>query len=418
MNEKKYPRVLVLSNMCFSESTNNGRTLGNFFKGWPHDKLAQFYIKDGDKPWEEVCENYFCFTDKQVLNILLHKKSENKAIESNDQSASSGVGKNAVTMTVRALLWKIVPWKNKGFSQFVDRFNPEAVVLQAGDTVFMYDLAYKISCSRNIPLYIYNSEDHVLREKNYFDNSALGNIVYPFFHRWLKKSFWRTMKQTKSVVYISDKLCNTYNSIRKHDSHVIYTSTELKPCEQIDEHDPLIISYFGNMDFDRDTSLIQLAESFAEVDDRIKIDVYGKFPDVVRNRLEACNAIRRKGFVSYEELIKVIGNSDIVVHIESFSDYYQQFNDHYFSTKIADCLVCGKPFLVYAPEKIAFVEYLKKNDAAIVISNPSKLDKIVKKTVENDEFRKSKVQNAIRLANRNHEVENNIEKFQNTIINR
>lgn len=416
MNEKKYPRVLVLSNMCFSESTNNGRTLGNFFKGWPHDKLAQFYIKDGDEPWEEVCENYYCFTDKQVLNILLHRNSVGKTTENNGQSVSSGVGKNAVTMTVRALLWRIVPWEKKGFSQLVDRFNPEAVVLQAGDTIFMYDLAYKISRSRNIPLYIYNSEDHVLREKNYFDNSTLGNIVYPFFHSWLKKSFWRAMKQTKSVIYISDKLCNTYNSIRKHDSHVIYTSTELKPCEQNQEHDPLIVSYFGNMDFDRDTSLIELSDSFSEADNRIKIDVYGKFPDAVRIRLEECNAIRVKGFVPYDILIDVIKNSDIVVHIESFNDYYQQFNDHYFSTKIADCLICGKPFLVYAPKKIAFVEYLIRNDAAIVITDPKELGSIVEKAVSCQEFRKSKVNNAITLANVNHKVEGNIKRFQDIII--
>ena len=364
---------------------------------------------------EKRCENYYCFTDKQVLNTLLHKKNEGKGVDNEAKNASSGVGKNAATMIVRAILWKVTRWKRKGFSQFVDRFKPEALLLQAGDTIFMYDLAYRISLQRNIPLYIYNSEDHVLRKKNYFDNSTLGNIAYPFFHKWLKRSFWRTMKQTKSVIYISDKLCETYNKIKKHDSHVIYTSTELKTFEQKCDHDPLVVSYFGNMDFDRDTSLIELADSFAQVDGRIKIDAYGRFPEEVILKLKKCGAIRIKGFVSYEALIKVIEDSDVVVHIESFSDYYQHFNDHYFSTKIADCLVCGKSFVVYAPLKIAFTEYLVKNDAAIVIAEKYELTKTVKRVVEDREFRKSKLQKARKLADQNHNVAKNREIFLSII---
>ncbi|SDA11385.1 Glycosyltransferase involved in cell wall bisynthesis [Ruminococcus sp. YE71] len=413
----KYPRVLVISNNCFSESTNNGRTLGNFFKGWPHDKLAQFYIKQ-EEPWKDVCEKYYCFTDKQVLNMLLHRKDQPNMADNNSNKDSTGVGKNAVTMIIRALLWKFIPWENMGFAKFVNNFKPEAVLLQAGDTIFMYDLAYKIAKKRRIPLYIYNSEDHVLREKNYFDNTTLGNIVYPIFHFWLKNSFWRTMKHTKTVIYISDKLKDTYNKIMKHNSEVIYTSTELLTSFNHAENCPLKVSYFGNMDFDRDSSLIELAEAFNESDKRIVIETYGRFPAEIQNRLQKCKAIDIKGFVSYDKLKEVIENSDIIVHIESFSEYYAQFNDHYFSTKIADCLVSGKPFLVYAPAKIAFVEYLKNNDAAIIISDTTELKTIVNRTVNDSDYRKSKIINAINVANRNHNVDTNRRKFQSVLINR
>lgn len=223
------------------------------------------------------------------------------------------------------------------------------------------------------------------------------------------------MKCTKSVVYISDKLSNTYNRILKHDSHVIYTSTELPTFESRAANDPLTVSYFGNMDFDRDSALIELSKAFAEADPRIKIHAYGKYPDAIQRKLEDSGSIVLKGFVQYDELKQVIADSDIVVHIESFSDYYADFNDHYFTTKIADCLKCGRSFVVYAPSKIAFVQYLEENDAAIVVTEKEQLKNTIEKVVSNPEYRKSKITNAIKLADRNHNMPINMVKFQDIL---
>ena len=58
------PKVLVISNECFSKTSSNGRTLGNFFLGWPQDRLAQFYISSAD-PDFDYCKNYFR-VDKKI----------------------------------------------------------------------------------------------------------------------------------------------------------------------------------------------------------------------------------------------------------------------------------------------------------------------------------------------------------------
>ncbi len=34
-SNKKYPRVLIISNECLSLSSSNGRTLRNLLVGWP-----------------------------------------------------------------------------------------------------------------------------------------------------------------------------------------------------------------------------------------------------------------------------------------------------------------------------------------------------------------------------------------------
>lgn len=67
------PKVLVFSNNCFAKTNSNGRTLGNFFVGWPKDCLAQFYIHNSI-PDFEYCTNFFRVTDGQALQAFKGKK--------------------------------------------------------------------------------------------------------------------------------------------------------------------------------------------------------------------------------------------------------------------------------------------------------------------------------------------------------
>ena len=68
MYEKKetFPKVLVISHNVFSNTSNMGRTLKNFFIGWDKDSLAQLYLRS-EIPTTNVCENYFRITDFDML---------------------------------------------------------------------------------------------------------------------------------------------------------------------------------------------------------------------------------------------------------------------------------------------------------------------------------------------------------------
>jgi hypothetical protein len=413
-----YPKILIISNNCFSLSSNNGRTLGNFFIGWPQAHLAQFYIKS-EEPDKSICSNYLCISDHRVFEMLVRSKRSadifrKQQVEINEQT--NNIKKNSFTMIIRYALWSIAPWKSELFN-FIEKFTPDLILLQAGDTPMMYDITRIISKQKNIPIVMYNSEDHVLRSKDYFGNNNLSCLFFPIFIYLLRKSFRKTLNQTSHVIYISEKLQTTYQKLLCHESSVIYTSSDVNRCESPVEHSPLIVSYFGNLEFNRYISLIELANVFNKVDPRIIIDVYGKVsPGEMMNKLENCSTIRLKGFVHYDVIKQVMKDSDILLHVESFDGYYCHFNTHYFSTKIADCLASGRTFVVYAPSKIAFVEYLGANDAAIIISNKNELESTVKLITESLEFRMSKISNALFTADKNHNIDKNRERFQRILI--
>ena len=106
----EFPRVLVISNNCFSKTDSNGRTLGNFFVGWPKDRLAQFYIQNAS-PDFEVCENYFRVTDGQAVKALLGKAAGGRvtpdmvpaSAATSSAAATKKRNRNALTMMVRNL---------------------------------------------------------------------------------------------------------------------------------------------------------------------------------------------------------------------------------------------------------------------------------------------------------------------------
>ncbi len=88
IKETAYPRVLVLSNECFSNSSSNGRTLGNFVNAWPKSKIAQFFLSGN--PDGMACENFYQVTDKQALKAFLCKSIPYGTIVVSKLGASSG----------------------------------------------------------------------------------------------------------------------------------------------------------------------------------------------------------------------------------------------------------------------------------------------------------------------------------------
>ena len=417
--EETYPNVLVFSNNCFSKSKSNGRTLANFFIGWPKDKLAQFYIQN-EMPDSPVCDNYFKVTDGQALRSIVKRIEINGSVsinKSNKESSNKRVNKKNAKRTpftclVRDFIWDTRKWRNNNFNRWIDEFSPELILIQAGDSSFMLKLATDIAKERNIPLVIYNSEDYYFKNENYFTDSKMP-FIYSIFRYRLKKQFDKTMNYTSYCIYNTETLRNTYYSRFKDNSDIIMTNTALEGNIERKSNEILKISYLGNLGIGRHKSLIDIANAVGQVNASIKVNVYGKIPnDSVQKDFNACKFIEYKGLVSYEEVVKVMKSSDLLIHTENFSEFYKNDLKHAFSTKIADCLGSGTCLMLYAPENLACTQYLIENKAAYVITENDNLEESIKYILENDDLRKKYAETGLIIAKENHNLDKNREKFR------
>ena len=439
----QYPRVLVISSNCFSITSSNGRTLGNFFRGWPKDKLAQFYIS-GDNLDFTVCEHFFNLTDGKALSGFKSGKcfggvvnrrismredakntenagdSENTVIANSTQSSppngKSKPPRNSITMMLRNMIWRSGKWKNSGFDEWIKGFAPEIVLLQAGDFAFMYDLSLKVAKEQNAKLVIYNSEGYYFKNFDYFKSRGIAKMMYPVFLSDLRKALRKTYACADHIFYLCDELTKAYAKEFDIPSETIYTASAMPISPAIIANKEFVTSYCGNLGLDRHKGLIEIANVLQEISPDLHIDVYGRAREErVEAELKACPGIRFHGFVQYDVVNQIIAGSDLVLHVESFDDFYKEDLKFGFSTKIADLLSSGKCFLLYAPDCYACSRYLIENKAAYVVSEKSKLKDTLAEIVNNPQAREKYRQRALELAEKNHKSRKNMQRFQTVL---
>ncbi|MDO5547856.1 MAG: hypothetical protein Q4F79_05140 [Eubacteriales bacterium] len=414
MNERI--KVLVLGNECFSNSNSNGRTLKNFFLGWPKSDIAQFYIHEAN-PDNEVCENYFQVSDQQALYAFLNKNYSPKASDTTDKlpNARTPKGRNALTMLARTIIWDSGKWKKSGFNNWIDSFSPNVIVVQAGDSPFIFKLARLISTKKSIPIVIYNSENFYFKDYDYFRSDGVAHLMYPLFKVIFRRQLRLLIRKAYMSIYICEKLEEDYKIAFNKPSRTIYTATEMSELRNVD-HEGFVVSYLGNMGVGRHRPLIEIGETLQMISKDYHLDVYGSVPSKeIEEQLKACNGIRLKGFVSYEKVIEVMEKSDVLVHAEDFEPFYRKGLKRAFSTKIADTLASGKCFLLYAPEEVACADYLKNNQAAYVVNDRSRLYDVLAELSSNNATRERYKENALRVVKENHNAKKNAELFQEII---
>ena len=419
MKVDKYKRVLVVSHNCFSKTGSNGRTLMNYLVGWDKEKIAQLYIHS-EQPDFSVCERFFCVTDSAVMRSILKRRPAGRIVKDipaeiieelkgNSAAEPKKVRKNSLMALIREAAWMSPLWNAKRLNSWIDEFNPQVILFQAGDGAFLFRLVRRLAEKRNIPVIIYNTEGYYFKKKSYFPEKSLTKLFYPVLHRLFCREYKKLIKVTKHSIYNCDLLCEDYNRAFNKNDFVIMNTSEFTDEEVFEEKENRFI-YAGNLGLLRHKGLIEFAEALKKVDSRAVLEVYGKAPtDKVINDLEECEAIEYRGLIPYEELKEKLKRCRFLVHTESFNEFFKEDLKYAFSTKVADSLASGGCLLVYAPENMAVSQYIKETRAGV-------LERTLSELLNNEERVKEISCSGRALALENHNILKNREKFQQLII--
>lgn len=399
-------RVLVISNNCFSKTNSNGRTLGNLFFLYEKEKISQFFIS-GD-PDYSFCGNYFQVTDEDVFHSLIPFKRKK---ESNNQTVINYKQRTVKNMILRNFAWNLGAWKTRRFSEWLKNVNPEVVVLQVGDCAFMIRIALSIVKKFNAKLIVYNTEAYYFKDFNYFRDGS--SALYRLFIGHYKKIFEKMMRVSKKNIYLNDDLKKIYNSRFNDDGLVIYNSSFLEPFTY-ENHDKLIFAYFGNLGLGRDDSLCEIAECLLKINPSYELHIYGNCNNETISKFDKHPNIIFHSFIPYDEVIEKIKSCDVLVHVESFDDFYVKDSRFAFSGKIADYLYSGRSMIVYAPNSIAIFNYLNSYEIYGLASNCGDLMAKLRYMINyKNRIELSKKQ--LNLANSNHNLKLNSTKFVDSI---
>lgn len=441
-------RVLTLSNECFSEISSNGRTLAQLLGAFAPEELAQFYLHG--TPDENVCNNYFSVSDKEALNAFLCKRqkkparnntlspkpafsaeekatvpvsvtpsnaaSENRAAVTQSalpQKMPERVQRSCKNLVLRDIIWHTNRWWKKDFTAFLREFQPEVVLLQAGDSPFMYAIARKIARKYHAKLTMFNTESYVLKKKLY-----AGAKEKSFWHlvlrRRLRVQYRKFMKRADYCTYNTEWLEKAYQEAYPHPgkSCTFYVSSQLEPMDHA-KKDSFDVTYCGNLGVGRTAPLMQFSKVLREAIPEATLHIYGKFQSQKEQAafLQCPNVIVH-GVIPYAQVPETLASSTLVLHCEHPK---RVENLRYaFSTKIADSLACGRPFLVFASREYPFVQYLAEADCAHIASTPEELKELLLRC-KDPAFCNSVLPNAKALADKNHSLQHNAERMHEVL---
>ena len=414
------PRVLVVSNNSFSLTNSNGRTLSNLFVGWPKDKLAQFCISTTE-PNYEVCDNYYLLTDKSILNAFKRfDKGERCEVDANLGTAGNTVvvGKKIVKtpwmILARHIMWSANRWNSKQFKEWVQAFNPEIVVVMNSDATFILDIAIHISKEKDIPLVMFNTEGFYFLKRMYSRRSGWCNeIALKLYQCIYRRHFRKMMKKVVLSVHLNSMLEEDYRRKFGGNHQVLYTGSGLRFDSSNLHTDTPTFTYFGNFGFDRPSALIEIAEVLQSINQNYKLDIYGRIPSPeIKAKFDACTGIIYKGLVDYDEVIKVMYGSTILFHAETQTPMFEDALRYGFSTKIADSISSGHPFLMYSSPNIAGAKYIIETGAGWHAKDRNELREKILSILEDESQRETILENARKVARDNHMAKKNAETFR------
>ena len=169
------------------------------------------------------------------------------------------------------------------------------------------------------------------------------------------------MKHTSYCIYLCKAIENGYGDFFDIPSQTIMKSTEVRPQRRPRVFDKRNIRfvYGGNLG-----ETVGRCEPLVELGQVVKklgyyIDVYTSSTGDHMSMITQENGIIVHGAISYDELQKIIKDSDFVIHLESQKPWNVKDLEYAFSTKIADMLASGVCSIVYGSEKVASIKYFK-----------------------------------------------------------
>lgn len=419
-NINKIPKILIVENECLSYSTSNGRTLANLFVGWPKDNLAQFCIKMND-PNFEICNNYYCVTDHDALEAFIwRKKIDGKQYVVNNCMSKSkkSIAKTPCSMVLRNLIWNTNAWRQRTFYNWIDSFHPDMILLMNGDSYFMHKIVLDLAKKYQLPLVIFNCEAYYFFDNNINDKGFMPNFFQKIYITNYRKFFENAISYADYSIYLNDVLEKDYTEVFHKQATTIYTSSELSFEPKFEISNKPIFSYLGSFFFDRYQSLIEIAQTLQEINPEYHLDVYGNICgfDDAKKAFEKSSAINYCGVVRYEDVVKIIRKSDIIFHAESFDDKTMYAIHYGFSTKIADSVSSGTNFLAYAPENVAFMQYLLSNNCAWCVTRKEELLSTLQCLLVDKDKRRRILINAKHVSDENHRAEKNSRRLKEILL--
>lgn len=429
--EHKLPRVLIPSINVWQD-TGAVRTLPEIFSCWDKEQVAQIYTKAG-MPATSVCNRFFRINENAVMKSVFRRSTctscqvensfgelsdtEKQELNKQAQRYSSDNRRHSSLMALlREFVWLFGKWKTAELDRFVDDFDPDILFVPVYPVVYMARLQLHIIKRTRKPVVCYLSDD------NYSYKAAAKNPL-SYLHRfWLRKGVKKIMRHCDKLFVIAPKQKEEYDRIFATDSLLLTRSMDYSQIgfEELVPHKPVRMIYTGKLGIGRDKTVAEVAKAVASINsqgEKIRFEVYsGDTPAEEVLSLLSRGGNRFCGSVTADKIEALQRESDITLFAESLHKKYKNAARLSFSTKLTDYFKSGKCIFAIGSEDIAPIDYLIREDSAVVVTDYEDIENKLRELCENPGRISEYGKKAFDCGRRNHDREKVLGDFKRIMI--
>jgi len=419
----KYPRILIFTLYdIFEDNSSVSFTVRSFLEKWPRENIIQVLCEDFNSGQTgQINKNLYRLGHKDiaVASWLINGTREVKTVMRSQlvkESAKLPLYRN-LTTSLRRLATELY-----GFLPYRRSFSLDAFIAAAAPDIIycntssprMYKLSDRYSKKLKIPFFPHIMDDW----PNIIGSSTKFASPLNYYY---KNYLTRLFRRCPAAFCISKYMCEEYALRYKYNNFFpLMHSVEKHEDDNIgcNEDNIRTIIYAGSLYLERNLTIIKLAEAIEQLNvHNIRIVVYA--PEKQWEELEkgfaSYKTIEYGGFVSQQELEKVISNTWGLALIESFDPEMLEYTRLSMSTKVPEYLASGKPILAIGNEIQGSIRYIKEYNAGYVATDMSELHQVVKMMIEEKNISKI-LENAKDLFEKNHRRDCQQELFLKTVM--
>ena len=373
-------RILIGSINAWHNSNAIGNTLSNWFDSQENMVFSNLYSRS-EMPSNNVCTDYFRITETQMLKNLFSKEKNGyhfnyDARKGNSTTPNTAKHENSIINIIKKYNLSLVYalsqslgnsnlWINNKLKEYISNYSPDIFFSFAEKPIILRKRIETIkSLCKNCKVVLFVADDVY----TVFKQSTLPR------KKQLVSDFDWCIANADLVYGASDELCKEYKSIFSRDFKLLCKGCDVKDVKE-KNNEVISLVYAGNLFYGRDKTLCELVNAIEKVNSlgnkKMRLEIYTASPvsEESSKILNTDGASKIVGPKPYSEVVEKMHNADIVLHVESFEEDEIQKVRLSYSTKIIDCLQSGSCPLAIGPDGIASINYFKKVDGAITVTN-------------------------------------------------
>lgn len=426
----RLPKVLVISINVWRDDSHI-RTLPELFSCWDRDRVAQIYTRAG-VPSNSICDRYFRIDENSVIKSIFNRRLKTGTVVENqngelcpDEQArldaenaryAAAHRKHSWFMTLcREAVWRFGKWKTKELDEFIRDFDPDVLFVPVYPFYYMERIQSYIIKKTGKPVVCFLADDN-------YTYLPCGNNPLSYLHRFILRGYVRrVMRHCKELFVMTPKAKEEYDRFFSTDSRILTKAVDFSHIhyEEKPIHTPIRMVYTGKLVIGRDKALAQIADALREINKdelRLTLDIYS--PDTPHHRLLpmfGAPGCRLCGAVPKDEVAQIQAQADIVIFAESLDRKYRNAARLSFSTKLTDYFASGKCIFALGSRDIAPIDYLIREDAAVVVTEYSQIGKTLSKLCAEPQQITEYGRKAFDCGKRNHDADTVYSQFKAVI---